>query len=158
MNLILVQIPTACAYQDAIAATQDIQLVCVCVCVCVSVCVCVHIPHMNLCVRCVCIQSVLVQIYTYTKHTFACASACACRMGLPVVFKAAMCRSAYLARDVDCSRASVGQLLSQAALAAHAGRKGVPRWVGGVCGGPLRCCLMQCLLGGQLSAAVADVV
>ena len=78
------------------------------------------------------------------------------RMGQPVVLKTAMCRSAHLARDADCRRASVSQLLSQAALAAHAGHKGAPGWVGGVYGGALRGCLMQGPLRRHLSAAVAD--
>ena len=75
-----------------------------------------------------------------------------------MVFKAPMCRSAYLARDADRSRASVSQLLSQAALAAHAGHKRGPGRVGGFYGGPFWGCLMQGLFRRQLPAAVADGV
>ena len=79
-------------------------------------------------------------------------------MGLPVVFKATMGRSAHVARNANRSRASVSQLLSQAALAARARRKGAPGRAGGVYGGPLRGCLMQGPLRRQVSAAVADGV
>ena len=116
-------------------------------CVCVSVSVCIP----------ACASYVHVYMHLYGMHN--------ClylymypRIGVPVVFKAAMSRSTHFARDADPPRASVSQLLGQAALAPHPRSEGAPWWVGGVHGGPFRGCLMQWSNRRQFPAVAATAV